>query len=326
MRDSTTGMAALCGLCFAMGGCLDPDEPGNLVPATVREDPTLPALQLSSTEVHLETFGDPADPVVVMLHGGPGNDYRYMLRLLEPVEGWSLADEHFVVFWDQRGAGLSQRHDLDALTLEAYLQDLEEVVDTFAADRSVVLFGHSWGGQYAAMYMNAHPDRVAGAVLAEPGRFRWDVEELGDDFDFDYFAEHLGDLLWAREFVSMQTHARADYVTSLLLLEDTNGRVEDPSPNWRVGAAVLLELYLEGIEGTRFDWTPGLAEVEPEILFVTGALSYDLGSEFQRRQLSFFPRARIVEIPEAGHTDVVWSKADVTTPILRDYLAQLELP
>lgn len=310
---------------LALIGCLDPAEPGNLVPATVLDDPELPALELADTRVHLETFGDPDDPVIVVLHGGPGNDYRYLLRLIEPVEGESLADDYFWVFWDQRGAGLSERHGLEALTLDAYLSDLEQVVDHFAADRQVVLLGHSWGGQYAGMYMNAHPERIAGAVLAEPGRLRWDIPELAADFDFDYFAEHLGDLLWARQFVSMQDHARADYVTSLLLLEDTNARLEEPSPNWRVGAAVLLELYLEQIEGTRFDWTPRLGEVEAEVLFITGALSVDLGTEFQGQQTPLFADARIVEIADAGHTDIVWARAEATVPVVRDYLEGLEL-
>ncbi len=244
IQRAITPLSAALLLPFLMGACMDPSEPGLLVPPTVSEDPSLPAIALDNTQVHLETFGDPASPVIGVLHGGPGNDYRYMLRLTEPLGGPSLSESFFWVFWDQRGAGLSQRHDPEELTLAAYLGDLEEVVDTFAAERRVVLVGHSWGGQYAAMYMDAHPERIAGAVLAEPGRLRWDITELGEDFDFDYFAEHLSDYLWGRQFISMSDHARADYVTSLLMVEETTDRQEEPSPNWRVGAAVLFHLYL----------------------------------------------------------------------------------
>ena len=306
--------------------CLDPTEPGALVPATVDEDPELPALQLSQTAVHLETFGDPDDPVVIVLHGGPGNDYRYMLRLVETHAGRSLADDHLWVFWDQRGAGLSRRHPLDELSLDAYLRDLEDIVEAFSPDRPVILFGHSWGGQYAAMYMNAHPEAVAGAILAEPGRLRWDIEEHGQDFDFDYFAEHLGDLLWTRQIVSMREHARADYVASLLLLEDTNDRVEEPSPNWRVGAAVLIQLYLDEIEATAFDWTPRLAEVDAPVLFLAGDRDGNLGAAFQREQLGLFRDATLVELPDAGHTDIVYADVEATIPIVRAYLDELEQP
>ena len=92
---------------LALGaGCLDPGEPGNLVPRTVTEDPTLPQIPINGTRLHAEAFGDPAAPTVIALHGGPGGDYRGMLDLR------ALADDGYhVVFWDNRGAGLSQRHD-----------------------------------------------------------------------------------------------------------------------------------------------------------------------------------------------------------------------
>src|SRR5262245_28214126 len=89
---------------IALCGCLDPGEPGSLVPRTVAEDPRPPRIEVAGTLLHAEAFGDPAAPMVMALHGGPGNDYRGMLPLK------ALADDGYrVVFWDQRGAGLSQR-------------------------------------------------------------------------------------------------------------------------------------------------------------------------------------------------------------------------
>ena len=107
---------ALAGL--GASGCdtISPTEPGNLVPATVTEDASLPAIEMNGSRFHLETFGDPANPVIVFLHGGPGGDYRSLLRLNEPLGGPRLSDQHFLVYWDQRGCGLSQRHDKDVLT------------------------------------------------------------------------------------------------------------------------------------------------------------------------------------------------------------------
>lgn len=121
----------------------------------------------------------------------------------------------------------------------------------------------------------------------------------------------------------MQEHARADYVPSLLLLEDTNDRVEDPSPNWGVGAAVLLSLYLDEIEASRFDWTSRLSEVDGPVLFVVGDQPSDLGAEFQVQQLDLFRDATMAEIADAGHSDIVWAKAEDTLTVVLDVLAEV---
>src|SRR5262249_37227022 len=155
------------GLGLLLVGCMDPSEPGNLVPKTVDEEPSLPAIEINGTKVHAETFGDPAAPVIIILHGGPGKDYRGYLRLRQPGDGTRLEDRHFVVFWDQRGTGLSRRHDEREITQAAYDADLEALVDKFSPGRPVVFIGHSWGGMYATRFIGLHPERVAGAVLMD---------------------------------------------------------------------------------------------------------------------------------------------------------------
>ena len=58
-----------------------------------------------------------------MLYGGPGNDYRYLLSLK------ALADDYFVVFYDQRGTGLSPRVDVKEHTIENMINDLNNIID-----------------------------------------------------------------------------------------------------------------------------------------------------------------------------------------------------
>src|SRR5688572_29141984 len=98
-------------LSLAVSGCVCADDPGNLVPKTVVDDPTLPAIAINGTRLHSEAFGEPTDPIIVVLHGGPGSDYRGLLPLRALAE-----DGYRVVFWDQRGAGLSQRHAPETIT------------------------------------------------------------------------------------------------------------------------------------------------------------------------------------------------------------------
>ena len=175
---------ALVALAAAACDIVEPREPGNLVPKTVAEDASLPSIEMNGSQFHVETFGNPANPVIVFLHGGPGGDYRGLLRMSERFGGYSLTDEYFVVYWDQRGAGLSKRVGKSELTIEQYTADLDALIDHFSPGRPVFLIGESWGGMFAARYINQHPQRVAGAVLIEPGPLNGaTMERLEDEIN-----------------------------------------------------------------------------------------------------------------------------------------------
>ena len=103
------------------------------VAETVAQDPSIPHIKIGNTLFHAETFGNDSNDVVIALHGGPGNDYRYILPLKE------LADEYFVVFYDQRGTGLSPRVTAEEFTLEIMLKDLHDIIEYYAKDRKVNL-------------------------------------------------------------------------------------------------------------------------------------------------------------------------------------------
>ena len=74
-----------------------------------------------------------------------------------------LAGQHMLVRYDERGCGLSD-HDVTDLSLGAWLQDLETVVDDLGLDRFPLL-GVSQGGAVAIAYAARHPERVSRLVL-----------------------------------------------------------------------------------------------------------------------------------------------------------------
>src|SRR5690606_13253440 len=92
---------------------------------------------------------DPRNPVLLMLHGGPGWVSMPISWYFQ--RGW---EEYFtVVQWDQRGAGKTYAgHDPEAIaptmTLERMVADTEEMAAwlrrEFGRERIFVL-GHSWG-------------------------------------------------------------------------------------------------------------------------------------------------------------------------------------
>jgi pimeloyl-ACP methyl ester carboxylesterase/tRNA A-37 threonylcarbamoyl transferase component Bud32 len=84
-----------------------------------------------------------------------------------------LSRHHTLVRYDERGCGLS---DWDAdFSLEAWVQDLETVVDAHGLERFPLL-GISQGGPIAITYAVRHPERVSHLILYGSyarGRRRW---------------------------------------------------------------------------------------------------------------------------------------------------------
>lgn len=112
------GIVALTGLVGVIGLYVRAAGDYQVLP-TVADDPDLPRVELNGHLFHAETHGNPAHPTVIVLHGGPGGDYRTLLALT------GLADRHHIVFYDQRGAGLSARTTADHLTPTTALEDLD---------------------------------------------------------------------------------------------------------------------------------------------------------------------------------------------------------
>ncbi len=86
------------------------------------------------------------NPVLLFVHGGPGMP-EYWLTQRYPT---GLEDYFTVVWWDQRGAGLSYNSDIPSgtMTVEQYIADTLEVTRYLLKrfdQEKIYLLGHSWG-------------------------------------------------------------------------------------------------------------------------------------------------------------------------------------
>jgi len=79
-------LAAFAAGSFLLCGCLDPAEPGNLVPATADEDSRLPQITVDVAghrrALHVVTLGDRGAPPLLLMHG-TYSDARALLPLAE---------------------------------------------------------------------------------------------------------------------------------------------------------------------------------------------------------------------------------------------------
>lgn len=286
----------------------DPATPGLLVPKTVDQDPSLPSLYINGTSLHVETYGNSSDPILVLIHGGPGGDYRSMLAAK------AFADEDFfVIFYDQRGSGLSKREDRrqyeGADAIQVMIDDLESLIAHFQSvdTQKVFLIGHSWGAMLATAFIDQHPEKISGAVLAEPGGFTWTQTEeyLGRSNKILLFSEALNDAVYPEQFFSgRDEHEILDYKASFFSsLENAPGNTignAGPYPFWRSGAVVFSAL-IDNAEQYGFDFTTGLADFPVKVLFLYSELNTAYQLEWAQTVSAPYPYVQIKEIKGSGH-------------------------
>ena len=278
------------------------------LPQTVDQDRTLPAVELAGYRFHAEAFGDAGKPVLIVLHGGPGADYRYLLPLK------ALADSHRVVFYDQRGTGLSPRVPAHSITLDSFVTDLDAFVDHYGRGRPVHLLGHSWGAMLASAYAGAHPQKVASLVLAEPAfldHSTADAMQAGDGPGIRVvwgFAT-----AWLKKWfvrTGGDPYARDDFFLMQVLML-TQGREQmchgqPPALEaWRFGSpnfeATIGRMRSDPAFFQGLDFRRGTDAFTGPVLLLAGECNRVVGAAQQRKHLRHFRQARLAVVPDAGH-------------------------
>ena len=106
-------------------------------------------------------YGSPTAPKLLVLHGGPGADHRYLLpQMLD------LARDHELVLYDQRGGGRSASDDRTPITWRTHVEDLDGLVRELGVD-PLTIVGYSWGGLLAMLFAI---ESAAGRARAKPER------------------------------------------------------------------------------------------------------------------------------------------------------------
>jgi len=337
MDNKPIVMAAALISAFAFAGCDEErfiDEPGNLVAKTVDQDLSLPSITINGALLHSEAFGNPDSTIVVCLHGGPGSDYRYMLNCKD------LADQGYrVVFYDQRGSGLSQRYSKESYTelgsgaLDLMYDELNGVIAHYRTnpDQKVYLIGHSWGAMLATAYTGMHPDNIQGMVVCEPGGLKWDdvMEFVSKSRAFNLFGEVLNDATYADQFITGKEddHEILDYKAGLVASKNdiTGDDNTEPGSSWRAGAVINRALFEIG-EDYEPDFSEGISNFNTTVLFFYSEKDKAYPDSWAQKISASYNSSEVYKISGVGHDGIIkdetaWSNQ--TLPIILDYFDSL---
>jgi proline iminopeptidase len=323
------GIVAGLAVLFVLGFVLTIGD--HTVPKTVAQDPSIPHVTINGVTYHAETFGDPSNPVIITIHGGPGSDYRSILSLQ------ALADEYYVVFFDQRGSGLSPRVNPEEITVASAIADLDSIIDYYRNGEQVNLVGHSWGAMLASAYLGQYPEKVNHAVLAEPGFLTTEfAEEWAEGTKMKYSVPLLYYFLKTK-FESLHVKgpdpdAANDYFVHQWNLYPGSdhpqigyycaGDIPDSEASWRSGTQASSALFQEALDASgNFDinLAAGVEHFSNKVLFMTGECQTVIGADFQSRQMELFPNAELAVIPGAGH-EMFLENPEASVAVVRAYL------
>ena len=291
------------------------------VPQTVDQDTSLPSLALNGYRFHSEHFGDPELPMVLVLHGGPGGDYRSLLDLK------SLSDRYFVVYYDQRGSGLSPRTDEEYLTYDTAISDIESIIKYYKPEEKVILIGHSWGGMLACGFLGQYPQLIDKMVIIEPGFLNAEMADLyfvktnglRPTFSFSTLSFVIKSYFESLHVKEPDQSASRDYFFQLLMSHPYKGHPLSgyfcnhnmnafEVPYWRVGSQASQVMMASGFNDhgkLQVNFAKGLNEIDTPVLLLVSTCNSIIGIEHQKEHAKLFKNISLDTISNAGHNMIL---------------------
>jgi len=281
-------------------------------------------IQVTGGKVWYRVVGAGQAIPILLLHGGPGFSSHYLDRLR------LLSDERPVVFYDQLGAGRSERPaDVTLWRVERFVEELAQLRKTLGLTR-VHILGHSWGTQLAVDYLLTKPKGVRSVVLSSPALSipRWiqDADRLRKTLPVEMQAvmgrhERAG----TTDSEEYQGVMMAYYKRYLCRLDPWPKEVEDSFASFNPAVYGTMwgpsEFYATG-SLKDYDRTPRLRELLLPVLFTAGR--YDEATpETARWCHELAPGSSFVVFESSAHLAMV-EETDRYVAVIREFIRGVE--
>ena len=249
-------------------------------------------------------------PVIFLMHGFGANTFSYR-EVTKPLS--ELGD---VIAYDRPGFGLTERPTSweGENPYGSIGQDLilDELIETFASGRDVILVGHSAGGTLAAQYVVDNKDAIKGLILISPailstgGTPSW----LNWIYSIPQL-DHLGPLLVSSIASSGMDLLDESWYNKDLITEEVKAGYREPLSviGWEEG-------FWEFNRAPRsFDVKDRLDEITIPTLLITGDTDTVVATKDTEALATMIENSVLFVIPQSGHLAQEETPADTMKAI-----------
>jgi len=174
-------------------------------------------------------FGDPKNPAIVFMHGGPGyNAVSFELGCANTLAGAG----YYVITFDQRGCGRSKKDSItDRYKFNKANEDIMIILKKYKID-SAVFIGHSWGGTSAIKFAEVYPEKVKGIILVgSPMNYQLGFKSIIQHCEEKFKAKKDTIALKQLAFVKKQDTTKLDYSSMCFMFAASNGLYTPKNPS-----------------------------------------------------------------------------------------------
>ena len=259
--------------------------------------------------------GDP----ILFIHGGPGLDHSYFLPQMT-----ELADNHTLVFFDQRASGRSGiPKDTSAMRIGQFVDDIEGIRKALRLG-TVTVLGHSWGTLLALRYAIKYPDNLGSLILVSPVPANSDEQAIAArNFHLSKIdSSDLASLMKSKSFARRSPLSLDRYFRIIF-----RGFMYNPSDAQKIRfwfpkdypARSRMLRYL-GPDAITYDLYPRLDSLKVRTLIVTG--DHDPAPlEIPTHLHNAIPDSRLIVLKQCGHFPSIEQPRNFF-PAIRAFLKQ----
>lgn len=234
-------------------------------------------------------------PAIVLLHGLRG--FSGTWRALAA----GLSQQYRLIALDQRGRGDSDWDPDCNYYTDAYLADLETLVDTLSLKR-FLLIGHSMGGTTSYVYAHRHPQRLAGLIIEDiapgasisgPGAERVVAEMANMPESFSSWAQ-------GRDYWRAQRNTLSEAAIEQRVAESLRARA-DGRIGWRYDAQGIARTRMNPDPERVVDLWPIAFGLQVPTLIIRGDRSDFCAMSAVTEMCNRNPRISAVTVPNSSH-------------------------